>query len=484
MVTSQSAVSPGIARKPSLGTKLAYGFGSVAFGVKNNGFDYFLLIFYSQVLGADASLVGTALLIGLLFDAFSDPIIGYLSDNTRSRWGRRHPYMYGAAIPIAFAYYFLWNPPADVRGNDLFLYLITLVVGIRLLITLYEVPSSALVAEITNDYDERTNMLSFRHFFGWSGGILVSTFALAVLLVPTADIPNGMFNIEGFGQFGLTAAGVIFAAIMISALGTHRHIPNLRKPPPQRKMTLKVVFSELFETLANRSLLSLFAAALFGAIATGVGAGLNYYIYSYFWEFTNQQISIVSLSIVVSAVLGLVISPIVSRRIGKKQGAIIVGMLAFTVAPLSVFLRLLDLMPANGDPLLFPIILTLTVLDVALIITFQTLMSSMIADVVEESELKTKRRSEGVFFATITFSRKFVQGFGVVSATVLLSIAQFPKGQLPGDVNPDTIYTLGLLYAPTVFVVWMLMIGCLKFYRIDRAAHEANLRALSGQQDP
>ncbi len=468
--------------KPSLGTKLAYGVGSVAFGVKNNGFDYFLLIFYSQVLGADASLVGTALLIGLLFDAFSDPIIGYLSDNTRSRWGRRHPYMYGAAIPIAFAYYFLWNPPADVRGNDLFLYLLTLVIGIRFLITLYEVPSSALVAEITDDYDERTSMLSFRYFFGWSGGTLMATLALAVFLVPTPDIPNGMFNIEGFGQFGLTAACVIFSAIMISSLGTHSQIPNLREPPPQRKMTLKVVFSELFETLANRSLLSLFAAALFGAIATGVAAGLNYYINSYYWEFSNQQISIISLSVVISAVLGLVISPIVSRKIGKKQGAIRVGMIAFTVAPLSVFLRLFDLMPANGDPTLFPIVLTLTVLDVALIITFQTLMASMIADVVEESELKTKRRSEGVFFAAITFSRKFVQGFGVVSATLILGIAQFPKGKLPGEVDPDTIYTLGMLYAPTLFIVWMIMIGCLKFYKIDRQGHEANLRALREQQ--
>ena len=74
-------------------TKLAYGFGAVAYGVKNNGFDYFLLLFYSQVMGVDAPLVGLALLIALLFDAFSDPVVGYLSDNTHSKWGRRHPWM-------------------------------------------------------------------------------------------------------------------------------------------------------------------------------------------------------------------------------------------------------------------------------------------------------------------------------------------------------------------------------------------------------
>ena len=98
----------------SLGNKIAYGFGSVAFGVKNNGFDYFFLIFYSQVMGVSAYLVSLALLIALVFDALSDPLIGYLSDNTRSRWGRRHPYMYAAAMPVALGYYFVWNPPASL----------------------------------------------------------------------------------------------------------------------------------------------------------------------------------------------------------------------------------------------------------------------------------------------------------------------------------------------------------------------------------
>ena len=93
----------------TISTKLAYGFGAVAYGVKNNGFDYFLLLFYSQVMGVDAPLVGLALLIALLFDAFSDPVVGYLSDNTHSRWGRRHPWMYASAIPVAICYYLLWH---------------------------------------------------------------------------------------------------------------------------------------------------------------------------------------------------------------------------------------------------------------------------------------------------------------------------------------------------------------------------------------
>ena len=137
----------------SLQTRLAYGFGAVAYGVNNNGLDYFLLIFYSQVLGVDAPLVGLALLLALVFDSLSDPLVGYLSDNTHSRWGRRHPWMYAAALPVAAAYFMLWAPPAELSGNELFPYLFGMTIVVRTLITLYEVPASALIAELTDEYD-------------------------------------------------------------------------------------------------------------------------------------------------------------------------------------------------------------------------------------------------------------------------------------------------------------------------------------------
>ena len=149
--------------KVSVGRKVAYGFGSIAYGVKNNGFDYFFLIFYSQVMGVSAYLVSLALLIALVIDALSDPLIGYMSDNTRSRWGRRHPFMYAAALPVAVAYYFVWNPPSGLEGDALFPYIVTVAVLVRTLITLYEIPSSSLVAEMSDDYDERTTI--FRKTF-------------------------------------------------------------------------------------------------------------------------------------------------------------------------------------------------------------------------------------------------------------------------------------------------------------------------------
>lgn len=377
------------------------------------------------------------------------------------------------------SYYYVWNPPAGLEGDALFPYIVTVAVLVRTLITVYEIPSSSLVAEMSDDYDERTSMLSYRYFFGWTGGTLMGAFATIFILVPTATISNGMFNVEGHGQVGAIAATVIFLAIMISALGTHKMIPEFKPPPPARKMSVGLIYREVFETLASRSFLALFLAALFGAVATGVSTTLSFYFSTFFWGFSAEQIGLISLSIVISALMAFFISPVISKRFGKKRGAITIGLMAFTVAPAPILLRLLGLMPENGDPTLFPLVLSIFVVDVALIIAYQTLSSSMIADLVEEAEIKTQRRNEGVFFASVTFVRKVTQGIGAAVAGVLLTISQFPVGATPDQVPESVVNTFGWLYVPVIFGLWMIMIACLSLYSVDRKKHEANLETLA-----
>jgi Na+/melibiose symporter-like transporter len=243
-------------------------------------------------------------------------------------------------------------------------------------------------------------------------------------------------------------------------------------------LSLKRIYQEIFETLATRSFLALFLAALFGAVGSGVAATLSYYIYTFLWEFSTQQIGFISISVVISAVLGFMLSPFISKRLGKKKGAILIGFLAFTVNPAPIVLRMMGFMPENGDPMLFPIVLAIIVVDVALIITYQTLSSSMIADLVEEAEVKTQRRSEGVFFASVTFVRKVTQGLGAAFAGVILTVSQFPVGATPGDIPVSVMTDFVWIYVPTVFTVWMLMIACISMYSVDRSKHEANLEAL------
>lgn len=147
--------------------KLTAGFGAVAFGVKDSGFSFFLLIFYNQVLGMDAGLVSMALLIALLVDAVVDPVIGNLSDRTYTRWGRRLPWLYVAPIPLAFAWVLMWSPPAGAPPS--FAGLVAIAVTVRVLLSACEVPSVALTPELTADYDERTTLFRYRFLSGWLG---------------------------------------------------------------------------------------------------------------------------------------------------------------------------------------------------------------------------------------------------------------------------------------------------------------------------
>ncbi|MEL6666953.1 MAG: MFS transporter, partial [Pseudomonadota bacterium] len=393
------------ARKAGIWTKLAYGAGAAANGIKNNGFEYFLLFYYSQVLGVDSALVGATLMIAMFVDGITDPIVGYWSDNLKTKLGRRHPFMYGAIIPVAVAYVFAWNPPEGMTGNALFPYLLMITILVRIAYTFYEVPSSALVAELTDDYDERTSFLSFRYVFGWTGGVAIAAYTLTFLLVETETYGSGFLNVEGYRAYGSVAAVAIVISMLLCAVGTHRQIPNLRKPQDAGQITLKRIFSEIGESLSNKSFQGLFVAALFGFMAAGVAASLNYYINGFFWEFTPAQTGLLTVSVFASAALALVLAPLISKRLGKKKGAIIVGAIAFSVAPMPVILRLIGVMPPNGSDLLFQIILCVTVIDVALIIAYQIMSASMIADIVEENELKTGRRSEGIYFAGISFMR-------------------------------------------------------------------------------
>lgn len=461
-------------------TKAAYGFGSVAYGIKDQGFKYFLLLFYAQVVGLDARLVSLALLVALATDAISDPVVGYWSDNFRSKWGRRHPFMYAAAIPIVVSYYFLWVPPEDLSQGQLFWYVVLLSVLIRAIITFYETPSAALAAELTQDYNERSSLLGWRYYFGWSGGniMTVVSFGLIFAAYSTDAYPNGQFNPESYRVYALIACAIIFTAIIVSSLGTHHRIKDLPQAPPKRHLTLGTIFREIFETFRSRSFGALFTASLLGYIASGFGAGLAFYFSTFFWGFSPTQIFFITMGVFLSALIGSPMAPIASKYLGKKKGAIIIGLIAFIGSPTPIFLRLVGVMPENGDPLLFPIIFATTTIDVALIICYQILAASMIADLVEEAELRTHRRSEGLFFAAATFMRKWGEGVGIVIAGFVLSGVALATGAQQGEVPEATLFSLGATYIPVYLGLYLAMIACIGFYRLDRAGHEDNLRQL------
>lgn len=462
----------------SFGTKIFYGFGSVAYGVKDQGFQTFLLLYYNQVLGMPAIMVTSALMIALLIDAFIDPVIGQVSDNWRSKWGRRHPFMYAAALPYAAGFYFLWNPPTGLDHAATFAFMLGALLTIRLFDSFYELPSQSLAPELAPDYNERTALISLRWLFGLVSGIVMLLLAYQVFMrsIP-GDPDSGILAREGYQPFALAGAAIIFVTILLSAWGTHGQIKHLR-PAPTRKITIFGLIGEIIATLANRNFAILTAAGMLGAIALGVYSGLALYFGLYLWGFSQDQLTVIALGSVGAGVLGVSIVTPVTTLLGKKPTALACFALSLVVGNTAFAGRLLGLLPPPGSSELFWIILSLDVVNGALAVITMISVSSMIADVVEESEVKTGRRSEGLLFSADNFFKKLVSGVGVMVAGLILSVVEFPTNARPGQVPEETLTSMIFIFMPTTVVIFLAAFFTIFFFSIDKAAHDENLRKL------
>jgi Na+/melibiose symporter-like transporter len=390
--------------------------------------------------------------------------------------------MYAAALPLALTYGALWNPP-HWGPQALFYYLLGMAIMIRTFVSFYEVPSSALSAEFTNDYDERSSLLSFRFFFGWIGGLSISVFTFAVLLKPDALHAVGQLNPAGYIRYGLLAAVLMFVSILVSAAGTHRHIRTLRLPPAKRNLTLRQTLGEIRETLSNRSFLFLLSASVMTAMATGLGASLNNYFNTYFWQFSAEQISLLVAGVFVSAFVALFAAPVLSRRLGKRTTVISMIVISLLVLIGPMIARLLDLLPANGTPQLLAIVFATSVVGVSFGIVAQVTFSSMIADVVEVAELDTGRRSEGLFFASAAFVQKAVSGFGILTAALVIDAVGLKTGADPRTVPPEVVRNLALIYSSALLGLYACAITLIFGYKITRSSHYDTLAQLAANAE-
>lgn len=476
--------------RPRIGlpTKALYGFGSIAFGIKDNGFRVFLLLFYNQVVGLPAGLVSVAVMTAMLIDCLIDPVIGHVSDNFRSKWGRRHPFMYASALPVALSFLLLWNPPTDWDHTSLFWYLVVVAVVVRTFITLYEIPSSSMAAELTNDYTERSAILGWRFFFGWWGGLTLTIAMFWFLMKATPEHPVGQLNPEAYTNYGYIAAVLMFLSILISAAGTHRFIPWLPQPGAREKRSSGAVFKEVFDTLNIRPFLAITGVGLVASVAIGVGFSLAFYFSTYFWELNPFWTGVLQIDSYFAALFALFAAPFLTKRSGKKKAGGMLLLASVLVGFLPLLLRLIGFFPDNGDLIpntRIPQVVGWLFLD-GLIrgmlgITASILITAMLSDVVEYSERRTGRRSEGLFFAFTSLIQKAVSGVGVMVAGAILMLIDFPVGAKPSEVPQETINNLALVYMPLMMVLYGLSVAILQAYNITRESHETTVREIAAK---
>ncbi|MFN4240369.1 MAG: MFS transporter [Erythrobacter cryptus] len=462
--------------------KLAYGAGAVAYGIKDNGFAVFLLIFYNQVMGLPANLVGLAVMVALVIDAFIDPVIGHLSDRTNTRWGRRHPWLYASILPVGLSWFMLWHPPAWGE-TAMLVYLTCAAILVRTAIALNEVPSLAMLPEITQDYHERTDVIRYRFLFGWAGGLLLLFLAYGVFLAPTPDQPAGLLRREGYDAYAWAGVILMTLAILTVSLGTHRALarPPAKLPP---RLPLAEELKAMRRTLRNPAFLTLMGAGMFAYANQGLNFATSTYMQTYVWEFPGWALAVWPVTLLAGVVMGFVLAPIVSRRWGKKNAAAIMAALAMAIGLAPYVLRLLGLFPANGEPATLPLFLGFATLATGIGVCPMMLTGSMLADVVEDSEIKTSHREEGLFFAGMLFMQKCVTGLGTFAAGSLISAVGFPANAQPGAVDGAVIERLMLLY--TLLTAVLVSGAVLVFLRfpLGEADHADRLARLGATRAP
>ena len=464
--------------------KLAFGVGQAAEGLFGASYGTFLIFYYNQVLGLPGSLAGAAVGIALVVDAFTDPLAGSLSDHWRSGYGRRHPFMYASILPLAVSFYFLFHPLVTTEFG-LFVWLIVFSNATRTSMSLYHVPHIALGAEMSEDYDERSKLVGYRMFFANVGVLFTFAAGFLYFFTPTAEFANGQLNADAYPGFALLLAVLMGATIFWSGWGTRAAIPFLPVAPATPHLGLgRVLWRVLLDIGAAMRSVSfrwLFFGVLVVFVMVGVNGGLDLYVFTYFWELDRAAILLVICAYPVGVLVGSLFCPAFFRRFGKKAGLIFGGLSWAFWQSLPIVARLLDWLPANGEPLLIALLVGMKVIQGASTVQANVAFGSMVADIIDEHEYTTGKRQEGIFFAASSFSAKATTGIGNVIAGVALDLISWPRGahiRTAADVPPETLVNLGLVYGPVVAAFGFVSIWCYTHYRLTRERHAEILEEL------
>lgn len=468
-------------RKLSFLERMGYGLGGLPIGVIGNGIAFFLLIYYDQVVGLGAGLTALALALALLSDAITDPIVGFISDNTRSRLGRRLPYLFLAPIPAAIFYYLIWHPPTELSQMGLFYYLLATVIGLRLALTVFDIPHNAINADLTRDYDQRTLLASFKVTFSQYAGYLMVIAMYGVWLVPNDIVSDGLLNRQGYQQAGLVGAILIAITMFLSALLLRSRSSAMQSSVHERRLGPSAFLGQVKAAFSIPSLRVILLSALTGAIAYGVLTALWAYVMGYFWQLSTEQTTYILIANFLGAILATASAPMVLAKGDKKRRAIVISLISTVFAAAPYLLRFADLMPANGTEQLFWILFAHGVGTVLLWVWSSIITASMTADIVERGIARSGFQNEGIIFAVTTFVGKAGTAGGLVFSGTVLVLAGFPENLMTELPSEQSIWMFGVLYVTITSALYLFATICLFGYRISRSSHGQTVDELSSR---
>jgi glycoside/pentoside/hexuronide:cation symporter, GPH family len=457
--------------KLATSVKLAQGVGAIPDSIKNWVFHAFVLLYYSQILGVDPLLVSLALSLTMIIDAIADPWIGSFSDNLHTRWGRRHPLMLLGAVPLGVCFYAVFTPPGGLSHAQLFLWLAGFMVLTRIFLAVYFVPWVAIATELSDDYHERTSIMAYRYAIGWLVALLFPFIIFTFVMTDSPDYPSGQLNPANYPTMALMGAVLMSAAALATTLLTWKQIPYLRQHAVKVALpSVAQTIAELRRALRNEQFRLIFVIMLISSAIAGTTANMSIYMTTFFWQFTSDDLRWLSLA-GVGAAMAFPTIAFLQRRLDKKHILLSSAILGLFAGVIVVFLRLVGVLPDNGSEWLLWIIVIDLAFFYAIQVVFGVISSSVLADILDQHELKTGYRQEALFSAAMLFCIKATSGLGILFGGVILSVIGLPTQAVPSSVPAETIFNLGLIVGLCLPLLQLIPISMIRRYGITRAVH-------------
>jgi len=416
--------------------KWVYGSGDLGFSLTSTIVGAYFAIFLTDVVGISAGVAAAAIFIGRTWDYINDPLFGYITDRTRSRWGRRRPYLLFGPIPFALVFMLMWWKPPLTGDVPLAIYYAFVYILYDAVVTIVYMPFISLTPELTSDYDERTSLNSVRAFFSIFGSLVAFTIPLMMVKGFSPEHAGNVLSMAVI--FGIISALPLF----IVFLGTRERAEFMQQKPPSLLESLRA-------SKENRPFV--FSAVIY--LFTWVSIDLLQTILLYFIKYVVKRESnsdLIMATIFVVAIIALPLWTWVSARLNKRK-AYILGMAFFA----AVLLVLINVTPAT--PL--SMILVLCVLAGIGVSAAHMIPWSIIPDAIEYGELSTGKRYEGTFYSLISLAQKMAGSFAIPTALLVLdkmgyiaNAATQPPGAMLGirlvtGPIPAVMMCIGILFA-------------------------------------
>ncbi|MEZ5565821.1 MAG: MFS transporter [Gammaproteobacteria bacterium] len=425
-------------------TRLAYGVGQAAEGIKVATLGGLLLFYYHQVLGLSPTATGFALFCGLLGDTAGGVVAGSISDRLRHHRGRRHPLMLAAVLPVCIALVALFWPPAIVSGIGLFFWLVLWLLICRVAMTFFTVPHFALGADMAVSSYAKTANVAFRQFFYILGGILVYWMARD-LMVPTPDFPVAHINPAHYPELAFYCTAIALVSMLVTTIGTwHFAVPTMGAEvlPDTKDNSFVRVYKDFDRTLRVGSFRRLMVCVGAFAIAAGTNRTTEIYVATYFWGLPTSRAMLLPAATLLGSLAGVVFWTLLSRLVDKRNcyigGIVTYGALAMAL-PVAFVLGLLP--PVRSDTLAI-IVLSGAALGGLLSAASPVFIGAMIADVIDADEAAGRQRRAASFFGTIAVVAK-----PALAVSALVSGALLATVGLESDTHDaqQVSMSLGLL---------------------------------------